>query len=281
MPQDVKKSLWDHLDELAHRLRVTLFSIVICTLIVSLLPANPNQFLHSGFSEYTSLLSSVMWVIERDLLPEEVKLIAYTWTDTFYIYFLVALTMGTIVSSPITAYELYKFVNPALFPHERKFMYAIVATFSLLFILGVVYAYFLLLPLTFQILMRFVYGVGAMPLFAVGDFFNFVAIGMLASGLFYTFPLVIVMLVKYDIIDPETLAENRRTVFVGVLIVTAVITADPTPLSMFLTSIPFYALFEASIRAGRWIKRRAEKAETIEMGIEASMELLEKEAEKS
>ena len=74
------------------------------------------------------------------------------------------------------------------------------------------------------------------------------AFGILGSGVFYTFPLVIWMLVGAGLIGVDTLKENRKQLFLGLIIVTAVLTPDPTPFSMLLMSIPFYILYEITIQ---------------------------------
>lgn len=274
MSKDVELSIWEHLDELVKRLRIIFFSIIISTVVISALPADLTTFSNLNFSDYTPLLTLIIEKIQETLLPRDVSLIALTWIDTFYVYFLLAIAFGTLVSTPVIAYEFYKFVNPALLQRERRAAFVFVVAFSLLFTTGAVYAYFILLPITFKVLMRFVHSIGAIPFFAVKDFFSMIFVGTLGSGLFFTFPLLITFLVKVDLIGPETLRENRRTVLVVLLIVTAILTPDPTPLSMLLMAVPFYLLYELSIRIGAWIKGKEEGEKLIERGIYASERLL-------
>lgn len=186
-------------------------------------------------------------------LPKDVNLIALNWIDTFYVYIIIGIILGTLVSTPVIAFEFYKFLSPALLSHERRMLITFMFSFSILFIAGAAYAYFILLPITFKTLIRFVYSLGAIPYFAVKDFFDMIFIGIVGSGLFFTLPLLIVFLVKIDLIDPEMLKKNY--VIVSLLIVSAIITPDPTPLSMLLISIPFYFLYELSILIGIWIKK--------------------------
>ncbi|UCD45091.1 MAG: twin-arginine translocase subunit TatC [Candidatus Bathyarchaeota archaeon] len=271
------QSVWDHLEELAQRLRKALFVVVVATVAVVALPTDFQAALRLDLSNYRPLISTVMEVIQEALLPEGVNLIAFNWLDTFYIYFLVAIAIGVLVTLPFLAYELYQFIRPALYPHERRSVYSFVILVTLLFAVGAAYAWFILLPTTFNVLYRFVYQSRVLPFFSVKDFFNMVAIGLLGSGLFYTFPVVIWMLVRADLIEVQTLKDSRKQIFVGLIVVTAVLTPDPTPFSMLLMSVPFYVLYEISIQILGRVKQPNELVdEGLEMGIRASKELLER-----
>jgi sec-independent protein translocase protein TatC len=103
-----------------------------------------------------------------------------------------------------------------------------------------------------------------------------VAFGVLGSGVFYTFPLVIWMLVGAGLISVDTLKENRKQLFLGLIIVTAVLTPDPTPFSMLLMSIPFYILYEITIQVLSRTKKGREDP-SVQLGIQASRDLLSRQ----
>lgn len=266
MSGDAELPVWDHLDELAKRLRIIIVSVAVSAVAVSSLPADLEPLLKLNWDEYKPLLQVIIESIMNNLLPTDVNLIALSWVDTFYVYFLLAVVIGTLVSSPIIAYEIYRFVRPALYASERRGILGFTLAFTLLFGIGGIYAYFVLLPITFMVLMRFVYSIGAIPYFAVREFFDVVFLGILGSGLFYTFPLLITFLVRLEIVEPDDLRRNRRIVLVVLLVATAVITPDPTPLTMLLMSIPFYLLYELSILIGNRIQRSKKRRTQTEAG---------------
>ncbi|MBS7620288.1 twin-arginine translocase subunit TatC [Candidatus Bathyarchaeota archaeon] len=271
--------IWDHLDELAKRLRRILFSVMISTIIIVSIPSDFSQIIRLDFKDYRPLISLVITSIEDHFLPQGVTLIALNWLDTFTVYIVVGVVMGTLISLPLIAFELYKFINPALYSHERRMVLSFTLAFSALFSIGALYAYFILLPITFNVLLRFVYGTGVSPLFSILDFFNLVAFSILGSGLFYTLPLIVFILVRINLLEVETLRENRRKVFIGLVVMTAIITPDPTPLSMLLMSIPFYLLYETTIQViGRIVKNK-KREEIIAEGLKASKRLLAIEKE--
>jgi len=277
MSHDDELSVWDHLEELAQRLRRALFAVVVATIVVISSPSDIGRALKLDFSEYRPLIATVMEVIQEALLPEGVNLIAFNWLDTFYIYILVAIVLGIIITLPFLVYELYQFIAPALYPHERRSVYIFVSVVTVLFIIGAAYAWFILLPTTFTVLYRFVYQSRVLPFFSIKDFFSMVSFGLLGSGIFYTFPVIIYMVVTADLIEVQTLKDNRKQIFVGLIIVTAVLTPDPTPFSMLLMSIPFYIIYEITIQVLSRVKKgKTPDEKAIDEGLKASRNLLER-----
>jgi sec-independent protein translocase protein TatC len=270
-----EQPFWDHLEELAKRLRRILLAVVIATVIFSTLPSDTQTILKLDFEDYRPIVSIILEAIQNRLLPEGVNLIAFNWLDAFYIYILVSLALGILVTLPYIAYQLYLFIMPALYINERRYVVRFILVFVILFSIGALYAYFLLLPTTFRVLYRFVYQTRISPLYSVKDFFNMVSIGLIGSGLFYTFPLVVYMLVKVDLIEVDTLKNNRKQVFVIMAVLTAILTPDPTPFSMLLMSIPFYLLYEITIQILQRTSGKNIDSETLERGILASKRLLQ------
>ena len=263
-----KAPFTQHLEELAERLRVVIISVMIATCAVAFLPAdlpfNLDSFANAsnplgGFTSYlnSTLVSAVIRKIKADVLPEKAKLIAYSWVDSFSVYFIISFVLGTVICLPIIAYEVYAYVNPALYPHERKFFLAFSLAFICLFVFGAWYSYVLLAPITIKFLYYFALATGAEPIFSIRDFFYFIGLIVVISGFFFTLPIGLTLAIRYEVVDPKTLEEKRRLVIFAILVVAAIITPDPTPVSMLLISVPFIMLYEASIRLGKWLLKRS------------------------
>jgi len=239
------------------------------------LPADLEKIIRLDFSDYTLLVSKIMEMLQEAVLPEGVTLIAFNWLDSFYIYMMIAFTISFIICLPYVATQVYAFLAPAIYENEKKGLVVFVSMFVLLFLLGVTYAYFILIPATFRVLYQFVYQTRVMPFYSVKDFFDIISFGLVGSGLFYTFPLVIYTLVVIDIIIVDDLRRMRKHLFLALAIVTAFLTPDPTPVSMLLMTIPFYILYELTIIVlSHIMKNRPSRA--IEAGLQASLELLGK-----
>lgn len=276
MSHDQEQSIWDHLEELATRLRRVLTALAIVTFAIMSAPSDPAQILKLNLSGYRPLISSILEIIQESLLPGGVDLIAFNWLDPFYIYFLVALIIGFLITLPYLSWELYRFITPALYEHERKGIFTFVFVVVLLFGVGAAYAWFLLLPTTFTVLYNFVNQSRVLPFFSVKDFYNMVAFGLMGSGIFYTFPVIIWLLVKADLLEVESLKKNRKGIFVGLLVFTAVLTPDPTPFTMLLMSVPFYILYEITIQVLQRTTPDPER-KAIEAGLRASERFLTRE----
>jgi sec-independent protein translocase protein TatC len=275
MSEDEELSIWDHVQELSSRLRRIMVALVITMMIVMSLPADLEKIIKLDFSDYTLLVSKIIEMLQEAVLPEGVTLIAFNWLDSFYIYVMVAFTISFIICLPYIATQVYAFLAPAIYENEKKGLIVFVSMFVLLFLLGVTYAYFILIPATFRVLYQFVYQTRVMPFYSVKDFFDIISFGLVGSGLFYTFPLVIYTLVVIDIIIVDDLRRMRKHLFLGLAIVTAFLTPDPTPVSMLLMTIPFYILYELTIIIlSRIMKNRPSRV--IETGLQASLELLGK-----
>ena len=117
-------------------------------------------------------------------------------------------------------------------------------------------AYFLIIPITFKILIWFITSGGAVPFIGIRDFYYWILTLMLASGIFYTVPVFIVLLVQFGIIPAEYLSGKRKImVYVVLLIILTIITPDPTPITATIIMIPFIAIFEGAALAARRIEK--------------------------
>jgi len=263
-PEDVPRPLLEHVVELLSRLRRILIAFTLATVVCTIAPASllsPNPglsleeyrplavaVLHKMQEELLNMSGSVASGIARTLGVEEIKirLIALGWMDSLEVLLYVGALLGAVVVSPYAGYQIYAYLKPALYPEERRTLLRLSLGFAVLFVLGCLYAYYVILPITFAFLAWIIAGTNVEMVFSVKDFFQFAFLGMVSTGLFFTMPLVIAGLAWADLVRSETLKRRWREVFVGVLILTAVITPDPTPVSMLLLSVPFMALYGLS-----------------------------------
>jgi sec-independent protein translocase protein TatC len=256
-------SLWEHLTELLNRVKVVILAILLASCI-GFLPANAKGWF-DPLHYYQPLVSLVMLRMRHDFLPSGAQLIASGLVDTIFVYMYLTLLIGVVLSSPIIAYEIYAYIRPALYPHERKHLLAYSWSFIGLFVLGLVMAYFLIIPITFKILIWFITSGGALPLIGIKDFYNWIMILLLASGIFYTLPLFIVVLAQFGIIPVEFLSGKRKTtIYIALYVFLNIITPDPTPITATIIFLPFFVIFEVAARFAKRIDagRRRMMAET-------------------
>jgi sec-independent protein translocase protein TatC len=152
MARDKAKPVTDHVQELISRLRIIVIVLVLTTVIA---------FPYSG--QFLNFL-------QKNLLPSEWKLIVTSPVEAVTVELLISFIIGVIVSFPIILYQIVKFVGPALMPKERSFVSCFILGFLGLFVFGMLFAYYLLLPMTYRILVYLAQPTGASALISLENF---------------------------------------------------------------------------------------------------------------
>lgn len=242
---------WQHIDELVRRLKVILVTLII-TISVGWLPINVAGFTNP-IGNYQPLLSLVMLRIKADFLPHQATLIAGGMADTIFVMAYLSVIIGFLLSSPVIFYEVIAFIKPALYANEKKAVgYYLGSLIGLLF-LGAFMAYFLIIPISFRILIYFTMQGGSAPLFFIKDFYNWIFTLFVICGIFYTVPVFLAMLVHVGVLPIKYLkGKNKIFAYLGILLVFWIFGPDPTPITGLIMMAPFVFVFEtATFFAGR------------------------------
>ena len=246
--------LWDHVDELARRIKVWIYAFLAATLFYLVFPADPS-FFKNPFQLYPPLITVILKGIRERLLPAgQYTLIGGTVTAPLEIIVVGAAVFGFATSVPVLAYEIYKFVDPAIKPTERESLYPFVAAFSILFVAGALFAFFILLPFVFLFSLPFFNAVGFSTLIYADDFYNLIFFVLVAAGFAFTIPVIFVLLVKLHVIETRVLRKNRKYVWAVTLIATAAASPDGGPLADIALFVPMIILIEGAI----WFAKRYE-----------------------
>lgn len=175
------------------------------------------------------------------------------------LYMQAMLIGGLILSMPNTLYWLWKFVAPGLLPKERRYISAIVAFTSLCFFSGVAFGYFILVPTALDFFAGF--GTDTIDLNVSTDrYVSFFLALIFGSGLVFELPMVTYFLSKMGILTPAFMRHYRRHAYVGILIISAVITPSPDALTQLLLAGPMVVLYELSIFISKFVNRKRERA---------------------
>lgn len=191
----------------------------------------------------------------KNLLPENMfKLHYFAPMEVFIIQLKIGLLIAFIISFPYIVYEIKKFVNPALYKNERKFLSLLIIFSSLLFLLGGIFSVFIILPL----IMNFSAGFATTELYPTIGVNNFVSVAtglIIAFGIMFQFPLGVILGVKLDLVEVDLLKNISPYVFVGILVISALLT-PPDIVSQIMLAIPTYVLYETGILITKFLIRK-------------------------
>jgi sec-independent protein translocase protein TatC len=184
-------------------------------------------------------------------------------TEAFFTRMKVAFFAAGMLTFPIFATQMWRFIAPGLYKHEKKAFLPFLVASPVLFFFGASMVYYFIMPLAWRFLLGFQVqgGDGVMPVQLeqrVGDYLSLVMQLMFAFGLSFQFPVLLVLLARVGIISAKSLREKRRYAIVGVFVFAAVVT-PPDVISQIGLSIPMLALYELSIIGARWVEKEREE----------------------
>ena len=189
------------------------------------------------------------------VLPAGGQMIATDVVGVFLVPLKVTALVAVIVAMPYLLYQLWAFVAPGLYAHEKRLVLPLVATSSVLFLAGMAFAYLLVFPLAFKVLASFApEGVAWMT--DIDKYFNFVLTMFIVFGITFEIPVAVVLLVRMGVVSVVKLVEARPYVIVGAFVLAAVVT-PPDVVSQLLLAFPLWLLYELGIVAARIIVKPA------------------------
>jgi sec-independent protein translocase protein TatC len=246
--------LLDHLIELRKRIIISLLALSAATIGCFFFATDIYELLIRPFAS-----------VAEDIRGSQLEFIFTAPMEFFFAQLKLAVFAGLFVAFPVIAWQLYAFVAPGLYKHERGAFWPYLVMSPVLFALGAVFVYFLMLPMLarFTVGMEQVEAAGTtirlMP--KVADYLSLVMALMLAFGISFQLPLVLTLLGRIGVVSSSMLAKGRKYAIVGILAFAAVFT-PPDPMSQILLAVPVYLLYEISIFCVRLIEKKAEQADS-------------------
>jgi sec-independent protein translocase protein TatC len=229
----------DHLGELRNRVLISAAAVVVCAIVMFFFS---NQVIHFLVQYY------------KDATHGQKKALIVTGpVDGFVTRLKVATYGGIVLALPIWLYELWRFITPGLNPKERKYAIPFVLSSLVLFVMGAFVAF-----LTLEPALKFLIDVGGpsqTPLYTSDRYLTLVSLMIVAFGLSFEFPVILVFLLIAGIISTAQLRHFRRWAIVGIVVFAAVITPSQDPYSLFFMAGPMYIFYEGSILIGRILKK--------------------------
>jgi sec-independent protein translocase protein TatC len=224
------ESFVSHLIELRDRL----LRVVIGMLLVFI-----------GLFPFANKVYALLAAPMLDKLPEGTQMIATAVVTPFFVPMKVAMMTAFVISLPHTLYQLWMFVAPGLYAHEKKLMLPAIVVSSILFLCGMAFAYFLVFPVVFAFI------VGSAPpgvavMTDIAEYLDFVMTMFLAFGFAFEVPIAVVLMARFGWVNTVQLRDARGYVIVGAFVLAAIFT-PPDIISQFMLAVPLWLLYEAGI----------------------------------
>jgi sec-independent protein translocase protein TatC len=189
-------------------------------------------------------------------LPAGGQMIATDVAGAFFVPMKVTLMVAFLIALPFVLYQVWAFVAPGLYAHEKKLALPLVAASVLLFFTGMCFAYFIVFPTVFTFVNKFApEGVAVMT--DIDKYLSFVLSTFLAFGVTFEVPVVVIVLVRVGLVSIEKLKEIRPYIIVGAFIVGAIFT-PPDVLSQFMLAVPMWLLYELGILLAQMIGKSSQ-----------------------
>lgn len=252
--QHAEMPFLEHLEELRWRILRSLVALVAGVIVA-----------------FSLLLKyDVILILERPILPYlNGHQLVYTHpADPFKITMSMAFALGAIFASPVLVWQIWGFLSPALYKHEKKVIIPVLVFGALLFLGGVSLAFFGIIPITLKMFYS-IQTASLTPMITAGEYFDFTVSLSLVLGAVFELPIAVLALTALGLVTPSFLNKFRRHATVVCLVAAAFITPGQDPFSLFAIAIPLYLLYELSVICSIIVYRRKQRREEARLAEEA------------
>ena len=220
-----------------------------------------DRIIRAGIAVIVVFVGLVYWapdifrLLARPLmqnLPSGGKMIVTDVTGSFFVPMKVTMLVAFVIALPVVLYQIWAFVAPGLYQHEKRLVAPLIGSSYTLFLCGMAFAYFVVFPTIFRVMAHYNAPLGAEMSTDIDNYLSFVLTMFLAFGVTFEVPIVVVLLVRMGLLTVKKLKEIRPYVIVGAFIVSAVVT-PPDVFSQLILAVPLIVLYEAGIIAARFL----------------------------
>ena len=266
-------SFFGHLEALRwHLIRVALAILVFATLAfiyyddifdgIIMAPAHTNFWTYRMLCNLGAVLQNMTSFFHAEsfcVKTIDVKLLNTELAGQFNLQFNSSIMIGIILGVPYLLYELWRFIRPALHERERKAASGFVFYSSFLFLLGVLFGYYVITPLSIRFLASYTVSKVIENRFSIDSFISSETMLTLLAGLVFQLPIVVYILSSIGILTPKFMREKRRYAIIIILMISAAITPSPDAITMFVVALPLFILYELSISVASVVQKRRKK----------------------
>ncbi len=261
MALELKMSFWEHLEELRKRtiyVLVTVCSIAVFCFIFGLRPVNigGTTFYYPFPELYNNINTQVFNQIRGDLIRDpRIELIPIGIADTMIVQVEISLFLGILFGMPVIVYHFGKFIAPGLYPNEKSIIIKTAFPATILFATGCAFAYYLIIPFTIDFLYGFTFEMGITPYLSLKSFVSFVILFLVAYGLVFELPIIMVSLTRLGVVPAKFWKDNWRYAFIAMVIFGAVITPDGSGITQLMVALPMMLLYVIGYFISRYMQK--------------------------
>ena len=260
-------SFLEHLEELRWHLIRSVLAIMVMAVVAFVFqdfifteiifkPKNPDFWTNRMFS----LLADFVGTDALRINQSDLQLISIKMAGQFLTSIWAAIILGFIMASPVVFFEFWLFIKPALYDNEKKYASGAVFFTTVLFALGVLFGYYLIVPLSIHFLASYSISGEVINQININSYISTVASISLASGVVFLLPIFVFFLSRVGLLTPEFMKKYRRHAYVLMLLLSAIIT-PPDVFSQIMVAFPLVFLYEIGIMISRRVAKRRAKEE--------------------
>lgn len=264
-------SFWDHLEELRKRL----IRSVLAWVVLSALAFTQREIIfdkvilapkEGTFITYKWLCQLGDWLNMDSLCMESlsISLINYNLSGQFMTHMSISMVVGLILAVPFLFYQVWQFIKPALYEKERMYASKAVFVMSGLFMIGIAFSYYFMVPWTLNFLGTYQVSTMVANQIALDSYISTLVSVVFSVGLVFELPVIVYVLAKIGILTPSFLKKNRKYAFIIVLILAAIIT-PPDVFSQMMVTLPLWILYEVSIMVASRVAPKEEEEDEEEL----------------
>ncbi|MEA3407421.1 MAG: twin-arginine translocase subunit TatC [Chloroflexota bacterium] len=230
MAADVEMTIWEHLDELRSRMVKVAIAFVVATAFSVLFAKRALEI----------LLKPLEGNVPQTIHP----------TESFVVYFRIALIGGVALAMPVIIYQTIRFILPGLMPHEKRYLYFLLPGVTLCFAGGVAFAAKVMLPAAINFMQGFLDTI-VDNRWTLENYIAFVTRVLFWMGIVFQTPLLMFLLAKLGLVTPRSLGRFRKYAVLLISVIAAIVTPTPDPVNMMIVMLPLYLLYEVGILLAR------------------------------
>ena len=240
---DEKSPFTSHLEDLRKRIIISIIAVAV------------------GFLASYYFAEDIFTFLVKPLkheMPSESWLIFTGLSEAFVVYLKVSFFAGIFLASPVILWEIWCFVAPGLYDHEKKYIFPFVIFSTMLFAIGIIFCYFIVFPFSFKFFMGYSSDI-IKPMPSIKEYLSFSFKMLLAFGVIFELPVFVLFLSKLGLINDRMLRNQRKFAIVGIFIVAAILT-PPDVISQLMMAFPLLVLYEISILVAKMFGKKGEEA---------------------